>query len=90
MTLVSIFIVLVFLLSLVSGRLERSVVTAPILFTAAGMLALLALPEMRDREVEHEVFLRVAEIGLVLLLFTDASRTDLRVLRNIRNLPPGC
>ena len=26
-------------------------------------------------------------IGLVLLLFTDASRTDLGVLKNIRNLP---
>jgi len=35
------------------------------------------------------VFLRVAELGLVLLLFTDASRTDLRVLRNIGTLPGG-
>ena len=29
----------------------------------------------------------MAEIGLVLLLFTDASRTDLKILRNIRELP---
>ena len=29
----------------------------------------------------------LAEIGLVLLLFTDASRTDLKVLRDIRALP---
>jgi sodium/hydrogen antiporter len=29
----------------------------------------------------------VAEVGLVLLLFPDASHTDLRVLNNIRNLP---
>ena len=35
----------------------------------------------------RDAFLRLAEIGLVLLLFTDASRTDLKVLRNIRNLP---
>ena len=34
-----------------------------------------------------EWLLRIAEVGLVLLLFTDASRTDLRVLKNIRNLP---
>ena len=33
------------------------------------------------------MFLRVAEVGLVLLLFTDASRTDLHVLKSIRNLP---
>ena len=32
-------------------------------------------------------FLRLAEIGLVLLLFTDASRTELDILRSIGNLP---
>jgi len=30
---------------------------------------------------------RIAEAGLVLLLFTDASRTDLNILNHIRNLP---
>ena len=34
----AIFILLLFLYSLVSGRLERRVVTAPIVFTVAGML----------------------------------------------------
>jgi len=87
MMLISIFIALIFLHSLVSGRLERTIVTAPIVFTLAGMLTFLVLPEMRDQEVRHEAFLLVAEIGLVLLLFTDASRTGLRVLKNIRNLP---
>jgi NhaP-type Na+/H+ or K+/H+ antiporter len=87
MALLAIFIALVFWHSLVSGRLERTVVTAPIVFTAAGVLALLVLPEMRDRQVGHGLLLTVAEIGLVLLLFTDASRTYLGVLRSIRNLP---
>jgi len=45
MTLLAIFIALVFLHSLVSGRLERTVVTAPILFTTAGLLILLLLPD---------------------------------------------
>jgi len=87
MTLIAIFIAMIFLHSLASGRLERTIVTAPIMFTVGGMLTLLALPEMRDHKLGHEAFLAVAEIGLVLLLFTDASRTDLRVLKNIRNLP---
>lgn len=87
MTLLALFITLVFLLSLVSGRLERTVVTAPIVFTVAGMLMLLIWPELRDRQGGQAVFLRVAEVGLVLLLFTDASRTNLQVLKNIRNLP---
>ena len=87
MTLLIIFIVLVFLYSLVSGYLERTIITAPILFAAAGMAVLFLLPELRGRKANHEVFLRIAEVGLVLLLFTDASRTDLQVLKRIRNLP---
>lgn len=87
MTLFASFLVLIFLYSLVSDRLERTVITAPILFTAAGMVVLLLLPQLRDRKANLEVLLRVAEVGLVLLLFTDASRTDLQVLKSIRNLP---
>ena len=87
MTLIAIFIAVVLLHSLVSGRLERTIVTAPIVFTGAGMLTLFFLPELRDRPGSHDAFLHVAEVGLVLLLFADASRTDLRVLKNIRALP---
>jgi NhaP-type Na+/H+ or K+/H+ antiporter len=87
MTLLAIFVSLIFLYSLLSARLEKTIITAPILFTAAGMLVLLLLPELREREGNVEVFRRVAEAGLVMLLFTDASRTDLQVLKSIRNLP---
>ena len=38
-------------------------------------------------QVENSTFLHVAELGLVLLLFTDASRTNLQVLRGMSNLP---
>jgi NhaP-type Na+/H+ or K+/H+ antiporter len=85
--LIALFITLLFFYSLISRRLERTVLTAPILFTATGMVAFLFLPELRTRQGNLEIFLRVAEAGLVLLLFTDASRTDLKVLRNIRILP---
>ena len=87
MGLIVIFVGVVFLHSLISARLERTVVTAPMLFTGAGALALLVLPELRTRTGGHDAFLHVAEIGLVLLLFTDACRTDLGVLKDIRNLP---
>jgi sodium/hydrogen antiporter len=87
MTLLSFFIALLFLYSLASARLERTVVTAPMLFTAAGM-GLYALGHaVPSWQGDLEFFLRLAEVGLVLLLFTDASRTDLNVLRHIRSLP---
>jgi hypothetical protein len=41
MVLIAAFLLLVFLYSLVSQRLERTVVTAPMLFTAAGTATVL-------------------------------------------------
>jgi NhaP-type Na+/H+ or K+/H+ antiporter len=88
MTFLTIFIVLVFLYSLISRRLARTVVTPPIVFTAAGLLVYLAAPEALERPLASDFpMLQIAELGLVLLLFTDASRTDLEALNRIRNLP---
>jgi sodium/hydrogen antiporter len=92
MTLLISFVVLLFFFSLLSGRLERTVMTAPIVFTAAGVLLSEFISELLHqrgevREVLRVVFLRVAEVGLVLLLFTDASRTQFSVLKSIRDLP---
>jgi NhaP-type Na+/H+ or K+/H+ antiporter len=86
MILFAVFVALIFFYSLVSARLDRTVVTAPMVFTAAGIGVFFMLPGLPSREGEREIFLRVAETGLVLLLFTDASRTDLTVLTSIRSL----
>jgi NhaP-type Na+/H+ or K+/H+ antiporter len=83
----AVLLVLFFVYSLVSRRLERTVVTAPIVFTAAGMLLLAARPSILVAGLDRAVLLRLAETGLVLLLFTDASRTELGVLRRIGGLP---
>jgi len=83
----AIFVSLLFLYSLLSGRLERTIVTAPIVFTVAGMLMFPAVQGILRAGFTAKATLHIAEVGLVMLLFTDASRTDLNVLRNIRNLP---
>jgi len=82
-----IFLLLLFVYSLLSRRIEQSIFTAPMLFTLAGMLMYPLMPAVRSAGVNATVFLRTAEIGLVLLLFTDASRTELGVLRGMTNLP---
>ena len=87
MTVIVIFIALILLYSLVSRRLDRTKLTAPIVFAGAGMLALLVLPSLREQQGNIEVFMTVAEVGLVLLLFNDASRIDRQVLKSMRNLP---
>jgi NhaP-type Na+/H+ or K+/H+ antiporter len=86
MALIAIFLTILFLYSLGSRRLERTILTAPILFTGIGFAVLFLFPAM-DRKGSPELFFWVAEIGLCLLLFSDAATSDLTVLRNIGNLP---
>lgn len=83
----AIFLVLIFLHCLVSARLARTMITSPIVFTTAGIAVFVSLPELHQRPVDFDLWLHIAEAGLVLLLFTDASRTDLKSLKQIRSLP---
>lgn len=81
------FLVLLFLYGLISRRLESTAFTAPIVFAlVGGVLGWLTPPE-QTAKVGLDFYLRLAEVGLVLLLFTDAARTDLRSLRAIGGLP---
>ena len=84
---IAILLTLFFAYSLVSRRLEQTILTAPIVFTIAGMLMFPTLPAILKAGFNAQVFLRLAEAGLVLLLFTDASHTNLTVLRSIETLP---
>ena len=87
MIFIATFILTVFLYSLVSRRLDRTAITAPIIFTLAGMALYRLPPAFSDPELKRQGFLLVAEIGLVMTLFTDASRIHLKSLTSNRNLP---
>jgi NhaP-type Na+/H+ or K+/H+ antiporter len=83
---------LIFGFGLLSRRLEGTVVSAAMVFVAAGLVAALtglvdlgAATHSRPEASREAVFL-VAELALVLLLFTDAARIDPRHLR--RNALP--
>jgi sodium/hydrogen antiporter len=86
MIVLAIFFSLFFVYALVSRRLEQTPFTAPIVFTAVGMLTFPTLAELIRAGVNANIFLRLAQIGLVLLLFTDGSRTNLSGLRKISSL----
>lgn len=72
---------------LVSKRLERTIVTPPMVFVLLGLLfgggSLASLGMHADQRVIHVL----AELTLVLVLFGDAARIDLRVLRDEFGLP---
>jgi NhaP-type Na+/H+ or K+/H+ antiporter len=85
--LTTVFLALVFTYSVVSHRLERTVITAPIIFTTAGLLMFLMPSWLSAVDLDRKAFLLVAEIGLVLTLFTDAAHINLQLLKGNRNLP---
>lgn len=87
MEFIAAFIALVFLHSLVSRRLERTVLTAPVLFTTCGALMALSTNVLSELALERKDLLLIAELGLVTTLFTDASRVSPRMLKGETNLP---
>jgi NhaP-type Na+/H+ or K+/H+ antiporter len=74
--------------ALVSRRLESTLLTAPMLFVAAGMALGPHGLDAVGLELTHGAGLVVAEVTLAIVLFTDAARIDLRVLRRGAG-PPG-
>ncbi len=87
MTGLAVLLAVVFLYGLISRRLEGSVVTAPMTFVAAGMVLGPAALGLVNFDLENETVLLVAEFALALLLFTDATRVDLRALGSPPHLP---
>jgi NhaP-type Na+/H+ or K+/H+ antiporter len=84
---IAVFAAILFFYALSSRRAEETPITAPIVFTALGMAMSSSWVHVARAGMNPTIFLRLAEIGLVLLLFTDASRTDLGLLRSIGTLP---
>jgi NhaP-type Na+/H+ or K+/H+ antiporter len=78
----------VLLYGLVSGRLERTPITGPIVFVAVGVL-LWGVGVLGDGEglFDRTLFDAVATITLLLVLFVDASRIRLGPLRREGSLP---
>ena len=71
----------------VSRRIEDSPITAPMVFTAAGLIAgvdALGLIDPAADGLEVEVF---AQSTLAVVLFSDASRIDLTALRRALHIP---
>jgi len=79
--------VAVLIYGLVSGRLERTPLTGPIVFVSAGILLGPEVLGLVEVELESGALRAVAEGTLVLLLFTDAVRIDSRRLRAQAGLP---
>ena len=77
----------VFVFGLVSRRLEGTVLTAPLVFVAAGVILGPAGLGLVEFELDDYTVLLLGEIALAIVLFTDAARTNLSTLRQNEGLP---
>ncbi len=74
-------LVLILVWSAFSRPLDARGVTSALFLAGMGLLLALIIPGGSEIEVEAADAERVAELALVLLLFSDATRLDLRALR---------
>ena len=75
-------VAIIVLWGFVSRPLDGRGITSAIVFTAAGFVVGADALGLLDMPIETAVAERVTEVALVLLLFSDATRIDLRALRH--------
>lgn len=69
--------------SLISGRLSKTIVTLPIVFTGLGYLVYGPVEQLAETQLLHEIARTVAEVTLIIVLFADASHV--RFARLVEN-----
>jgi NhaP-type Na+/H+ or K+/H+ antiporter len=83
----AVFAAVVLAYALVSRPIAGTIVTAPLVFAAAGMVAGPQMLGLANANVTEGAGLLVAELALAFVLFADASRIDLASLRSHQAVP---
>jgi NhaP-type Na+/H+ or K+/H+ antiporter len=73
--------------SLISGRLQGTIITAPLVFVVFGYFLGTGGLGITDLDAAHSAIHVIAEFTLILVLFSDAARIDLKSVRRDHNLP---
>ncbi len=74
--------------SLISKYLEKTSITAPMIFTATGLLIAFFWKDLLGTSVmSHGTVHLLAEVTLIFVLFTDAARINFKLLRKDHILP---
>ena len=73
--------------SSIAGRVERTWVSGPIVFTLFGLIIGPVALNLLSFKADGETIRTLAELTLALVLFTDAAGADMGVLRRTEELP---
>ena len=83
----AILAVFTLLYSAFAGRIERTWISGPIVFTIFGLLVGPVGFDILPLDTDRETMRTLAELTLALVLFTDAAGADVGVLRKAKGLP---
>ncbi len=83
----SIIATFILVYGLISQSLQRTIISAPMSFTIFGLLLSEKGLALIDAHLTLEIFHFVAELTLILLLFSDASRISLKLLCKEHTIP---
>jgi NhaP-type Na+/H+ or K+/H+ antiporter len=83
----AILAVLAFLFAIVSGRVERSWFSGPIVFVAAGFLLGPGVLDVLRLNIRADGLRVLAELTLAMVLFADAANADIARIRRHAGLP---
>lgn len=83
----TVIVLAVFAHGLVSRRLETTIVTAPMVFVAVGLLTGPEAFDVASIDLESEEVIVLAELTLSIVLFSDAVRVDPRMARSFVGIP---
>lgn len=73
--------------AMLSGKLRDTIITPPMIFAAFGLVISGAVLGIADVDFDNGIIHILAELTLFFVLFTDAARIDLKLLRRDHNLP---
>ncbi len=77
----------ILLFAFISKRIQTTFITPPMIFVLFGVLLSSSVLGVFELDPESTVIHTIAEITLVLVLFTDASRIDLKLLKKDHSIP---
>ena len=79
--------VFLLLYSAIAGRIERSLISGPIVFTAAGFILGADVLGVLHIHIDGEGLRLLAELTLAMVLFTDAANSDFTIVKRNLGLP---
>jgi len=82
-----ILVAFILIYSLFATRFEKTVVSGPFLALIVGLIFGPLVLGLLDIKIANEDYRIIAELALALVLFTDASKANLRVLEHNYSLP---